>query len=82
MRALRDEGVDVPGSDRSPAVIGTALWGEVIEHEFGYRARFRYPQRLRIVCPECLWRHVSLDRSPVVVAVLEDGAPSPSATST
>jgi len=42
---------------RSPAVLGrVALWGRVIEHERGYRARFGYPQRLRLVCPLCLWR--------------------------
>jgi len=35
-------------------VIGTvALWGGVIEHELGYRAEFGYPQRLRLICPEC-----------------------------
>ena len=33
---------------RCPAVIGrVALWGRVIEHELGYRARYGYPQRLR-----------------------------------
>ncbi|HEX6230493.1 MAG TPA: hypothetical protein VF029_02140 [Actinomycetota bacterium] len=42
---------------RDPAVLGrVALWGRVIEHERGYRARYAYPQRLRLVCPLCLWR--------------------------
>ena len=42
---------------KSPAVIGTvALWGRVVEHEFGYRGQFAYPQRLRLVCHLCLWR--------------------------
>ena len=33
-----------------------ALWGKVIEHERGYRARFAYPQRLRLICPFCFWQ--------------------------
>jgi hypothetical protein len=43
---------------RDPAVLGTvALWGSVAEHELGYRARFGYPQRVRLVCYLCfsLW---------------------------
>ncbi len=43
---------------RDPAVIGTvALWGRIAEHEFGYRAAFGYPQRIRLVCYLCfsLW---------------------------
>jgi len=37
-------------------VVGSvALWGKVIEHEMGYRAEFAYPQRMRLVCPRCLW---------------------------
>jgi hypothetical protein len=36
-------------------VVGTvALWGRVVEHQFGYRAEFAYPQQLRLVCAECL----------------------------
>ncbi|HXF36669.1 MAG TPA: hypothetical protein VNO17_05740, partial [Actinomycetota bacterium] len=39
---------------KDPAVVGTvALWGTVIEHDLGYRARFAYPQRLRLVCTFC-----------------------------
>ncbi len=33
-----------------------ALWGRVIEHDRGFRAEFAYPQRLRLICPLCLWR--------------------------
>ncbi|HJS26745.1 MAG TPA: hypothetical protein VJ913_06440 [Actinomycetota bacterium] len=43
---------------RDPAVLGTvALWGLIAEHEFGYRAAFGYPQRVRLVCYLCfsLW---------------------------
>lgn len=36
-------------------VVGSvALWGRVVEHRFGYRAQFAYPQRLRLICGECL----------------------------
>jgi hypothetical protein len=39
-----------------PTVVGTAaLWGTVIEHERGWRARYAYPERLRIVCAMCAW---------------------------
>lgn len=41
---------------RMPAVWGrVALWGRVIEHELGFRSRFGYPQRLRLVCRFCFW---------------------------
>jgi hypothetical protein len=41
--------------ERSAAVLGTgALWGDVIEHETGYRGEFGYPQRLKLICPYCL----------------------------
>ena len=54
---------------RNPAVIGTAaLWGRVVEHEYGYRGEFAYPQRLRLVCHLCLWRKGAAgDRCAVVV---------------
>ena len=39
-----------------PPVVGTvALWGTVIEHERGWRARYAYPSRLRLVCSMCAW---------------------------
>lgn len=42
---------------RGPVVIATvALWGTVVEHPLGYRARFGYPERLRLVCAICFWR--------------------------
>jgi len=45
-----------------------ALWGRVVEHELGYRARFGYPQRLRLVCQFCFWQKGPLGRAPAVVA--------------
>ena len=42
---------------RCPAVLGrVALWGRVIEHELGFRARYGYPQRLRLICQFCFWQ--------------------------
>ena len=42
---------------RDPAVLGTvALWGTIIEHEYAYRGRFAYPQRLGLICPFCFWQ--------------------------
>jgi hypothetical protein len=39
-----------------PCVVGTvSLWGTVIEHEVGWRARFAYPARLGLVCSMCAW---------------------------
>lgn len=39
-----------------PCVVGTvSLWGTVIEHEKGWRARFAYPARLGLVCSMCAW---------------------------
>lgn len=54
---------------RCPAVVGrVALWGRVIEHEHGYRARFGYPQRLRLICQFCFWQETVADSQPHVVA--------------
>jgi hypothetical protein len=40
----------------SPPVVGrVALWGRTIAHERGWRARFAYPVRLRLVCIVCAW---------------------------
>jgi hypothetical protein len=57
---------------RDPAVIGTvALWGIVVEHALGFRARWGYPQEVRLVCPICFWRRGVEDlREPAVVGVL------------
>ena len=50
-------GLEVLRKTRCPAVLGrVALWGRVIEHEHGYRARFAYPQRLRLLCQFCFWK--------------------------
>lgn len=47
-------GIEVLRKTRCPAVLGrVALWGRVIEHEHGFRARFAYPQRLRLICQFC-----------------------------
>jgi hypothetical protein len=54
---------------RCPAVLGrVALWGRVIEHEHGYRARFGYPQRLRLICQFCFWQESTEGSHPDVVA--------------
>ena len=59
---------------RSPSVIGTvALWGRVVQHRLGYRARLGYPQRCRLVCPECIWRPGLQTARPALVTVLQDG---------
>lgn len=48
-----------------------ALWGTIVEHALGYRARLAYPLRLRLVCPICFWQlGVARSRAPVVVAAL------------
>lgn len=42
---------------RDPAALGTvALWGRIVEHAFGFRAEYAYPQRLRLVCFLCFWQ--------------------------
>jgi len=39
-----------------PCAVGTvSMWGTVIEHEQGWRARFAYPARLGLVCSMCAW---------------------------
>jgi hypothetical protein len=54
---------------RCPAVLGrVALWGRVIEHEHGYRARFAYPQRLRLICQFCFWQESAAASKPDVVS--------------
>jgi hypothetical protein len=64
---------------RGPTVIGTvALWGTIVEHTLGYRARSGYPQRLGLVCPICFWqRGTSGSDAPVVVASLRGGERMP-----
>jgi hypothetical protein len=61
--------LDILRRTRCPAVLGrVALWGRVIEHELGYRARFGYPQRLRLICQFCFWQKAPPGRAPAVVA--------------
>ena len=49
-------GIEVLRKTKCPAVLGrVALWGRVIEHEHGFRARYAYPQRLRLICQFCFW---------------------------
>jgi hypothetical protein len=33
-----------------------AMWGKVVEHARGARAQYAYPQRMRLVCGECIRR--------------------------
>lgn len=72
LHATRD--LDFLRRTRCPAVIGrVALWGRVIEHEHGYRARFAYPQRLRLICQFCFWQgHVDASRPDVVASYGRD----------
>lgn len=59
---------------RDPAVIGTvALWGRIVEHAFGYRGEFAYPQRARLVCYLCFWRHGIRSGEPDLVARVRRG---------
>ncbi|MGZ5129181.1 MAG: hypothetical protein ACXWZU_04970 [Actinomycetota bacterium] len=61
--------LDILRRTKCPAVLGrVALWGRVVEHELGYRARFAYPQRLRLICQFCFWQKGPLGRAPAVVA--------------
>ena len=47
--------LDLLRRTRCPAVLGrVALWGRVIEHELGFRARYGYPQRLAADLPVLL----------------------------
>ena len=50
-----------------PPVIGrVSMWGRTVEHEQGWRARFAYPARLRLVCAMCAW----VEPGPGVPAVV------------
>jgi len=60
--------LDVLRHTKCPAVLGrVALWGRVIEHERGFRARFGYPQRLRLICQFCFWQWGARSPNPEVV---------------
>lgn len=53
-QAIRDYGAD--GTKKSPRVVGRiALWGEVVEHQYGYRAEFGIPLSLDYIIPDT-WR--------------------------
>lgn len=64
---------------KGPTVVGlVALWGTIVEHEFGYRARFGYPVALRLLCPICFWqRGMGGSSEPTVVASFRHGRPMP-----
>ncbi|MGZ5295434.1 MAG: hypothetical protein ACXWEG_04950 [Actinomycetota bacterium] len=44
-----------PAWPPAPVVGTVSLWGTVVEHEGGWRGRFAYPSRLRLVCAMCAW---------------------------
>ncbi|MGZ8631401.1 MAG: hypothetical protein ACXWZF_10625 [Actinomycetota bacterium] len=63
--------MDVFGRERpawppAPVVGRVSLWGRTIVHERGWRARFAYPDRLRLVCAVCAW----VEPGPGVPAVV------------
>jgi hypothetical protein len=61
-------GIDILRRTRCPAVLGrVALWGRVIEHDFGFRAQFAYPQLLTLVCQFCFWQWGTHGLSPHLV---------------
>lgn len=47
------------------------MWGRTIAHERGWRARFAYPERLRLVCALCAWFEPGPGRPAVVHAFFE-----------
>lgn len=60
--------IDLLRRTRNPAVLGrVALWGRVIEHELGFRARFGYPQRVRLICQFCFWQRGPEAATPSMV---------------
>ena len=64
---------------RTSVVGAVAMWGRVVEHDNGARARFAYPARLRLVCATCLQQgrggvvpsHVLVDSLGSMVALCE-----------
>ena len=65
-RALGDAPRDAPAYPTPPVAGTVALWGRVIEHERGWRARFGYPSRLALVCTLC----AGLEPGPGVPVVM------------
>ena len=54
LRSLALSGGSFPA--RCPSSGPSRMWGRVIVHERGFRARFAYPDRLRLVCAQCVQR--------------------------
>jgi len=70
--------LDILRRTKCPAVLGrVALWGRVIEHERGYRARFAYPQRVRLICQFCFWQWGVRGPAPEVVGWYPGGHLAP-----
>ena len=71
--------LDLLRGTRSPAAVGTvALWGTIVEHVLGYRARLAYPRSLTLVCSACFWRPgTDLWPGPTVVAGVPGGGRLP-----
>jgi hypothetical protein len=67
-------GIDLLRRSRDPAVLGSvAMWGRVVEHRFGYRAEFAYPQRLRLTCFLCFWQWGARGSGPCDVVARRRG---------
>jgi hypothetical protein len=44
------------GSSMSVGVVGSvAMWGQVVEHAYGYRGQLAYPDRIRLICRDCFF---------------------------
>ena len=54
-RSLDVFGRERPAWPPAPVVGRASLWGRTIVHERGWRARFAYPERLRLECAVCVW---------------------------
>lgn len=46
---------DRPAWPPATVVGSVSLWGRTVVHEHGWRARYAYPARLRVVCVVCAW---------------------------
>jgi hypothetical protein len=57
-----------PAWPPAPVIGRVALWGRTIEHERGWRSRFAYPERLRLVCAICAWMEPGPGRPSVTHA--------------
>lgn len=44
-----------PAWPPAPVIGRASLWGRTIAHEQGWRAKYAYPDRLRLVCVVCAW---------------------------